>query len=228
MTGVEYEAARAAAFMGYKLICDCEGLEVRHDTSGQIPRFVDDRWNGYLANLTPSEFRSRYESRLPESMTGAEYMTASSDNKAQIHVDPFTQMRPEVSYRVRACTRYSVEENCRVRTFVELARGGTGFEEMGELLYQAHWSYTECGLGCKETDQIIELVRDEGPENGLFGAKITGGGAGGTVAVLGYKTARHAFDRVIARYADLRGEVPYVFEGSSMGADRFGVQVVYP
>ncbi|HEV8146082.1 MAG TPA: galactokinase family protein [Bryobacteraceae bacterium] len=224
VTGIEYEAARAAAFMGYKLICDWEGLEVRHDASSQIPRFVDDRWNGYLANLAPSEFRSRYESRLPERMTGDEYML-----NGQVHVDPFTQMRPEVSYRVRACTRYSVEENYRVRTFAELARGGTGFEEMGELLYQAHWSYTECGLGCKETDQIVELVREEGPENGLFGAKITGGGAGGTVAVLGYKTARRAFDRVVASYADLRGgEMPYVFEGSSMGADRFGVQVVCP
>jgi L-arabinokinase len=224
VTGVEYEAARAAAFMGYKLICDAEGLDVRHDASGKIPRFTDDRWNGYLANLSVSEFRSRYESRLPERMTGAEYMTGG-----QVHVDPFTPMRPEVSYRVRTCTRYSVEENARVRTFAELARGGTGFEEMGELLYQAHWSYTECGLGCKETDQIVELVRDEGPENGLFGAKITGGGAGGTVAVLGYKTARPAFERVVARYADLRGgEVPYVFEGSSVGADRFGVQVVYP
>jgi len=223
VTGIEYEAARAAAFMGYKLICDWEGLEVRRDTSSQIPRFVDDRWNGYLANLAPSEFRSRHESRLPERITGAEYML-----NGQVHVDPFTQMRPEVSYRVRACTRYSVEENARVRAFAELARGGTGFEEMGELLYQAHWAYTECGLGCKETDQIVELVRDEGPENGLFGAKITGGGAGGTVAVLGYKTARGAFNRVVARYADLRGgEKPYVFEGSSMGADRFGVQVVY-
>jgi hypothetical protein len=46
---------------------------------------------------------------------------------------------------------------------------------------------------------------------------------------LGYKTARRAFDRVVASYADLRGgEMPYVFEGSSMGADRFGVQVVCP
>ena len=40
--------------------------------------------------------------------------------------------------------------------------------------------------------------------------------------------AVETFDRVVARYADLRGgEIPYVFEGSSMGADRFGVQVVY-
>ena len=222
VTGLEYEAARAAAFMGYKMICDWEGLAVRRDESGQIPRFMDDRWNGYLANLPPSLFRARYQARLPETMTGAEFMV-----NGQMHADPFTQIRPDVTYRVRACTRYSVEENERVRTFVELARGGTGFEEMGELLYQAHWAYTECGLGAAETDRIVELVREERPSSGLFGAKITGGGAGGTVAVFGLKSARPAFDRVVSRYAQLRGgEMPYVFEGSSMGADRFGVQVV--
>ena len=195
---------------------------MRRDDSGQIPRFIDDRWNGYLANLTPSLFRSRYEARLPEAMTGAEFLV-----NGQIHADPYTQVRGEVIYRVRACTRYSVEENERVRTFAELARGGTGFEAMGELLYQAHWAYTECGLGAAETDRIVDLVREEGPSNGLFGAKITGGGAGGTVAVFGLKSARPAFDRVVSRYAQLRGgEMPYVFEGSSMGADRFGVQVV--
>ena len=221
VSGIEYEAARAGGFMGYKLICDAEALPVRHDDSAQIPRWTDRRWNGYLANVSPSWFRSRYESRLPETMTGAEYL-----RNGQVHVDPFTKMRPEVTYRVRACTRYAVEENLRVQLFAELARGGVGFEEMGELMYQSHQAYTECGLGCEATDRLVELVREEGRANGLFGAKVTGGGAGGTVAVLGRADARPAFDRVVARYAKERGIVPYVFEGSSIGADRFGVKTL--
>ncbi len=223
VSGIEYEAARAGAFMGYKMICDAESLGVRHDTSGQIPRWTDARWNGYLANLSPSLFRSRYESRLPETLGGADYLRAG-----QIHVDPFTAMRPEVVYRVRACTRYAVEENSRVHSFAELARGGVGFQQMGEIMYQSHYAYTECGLGCDATDLLVELVRDEGVANGLFGAKVTGGGAGGTVAVLGRKDARPAFDRVVNRYAEARGVAPYVFEGSSMGADRYGVGVLQP
>ena len=220
-SGIEYEAARAAAFMGYKMICDWEGLDVKHDASAQIPRWSDIRWNGYLANLAPSLFRSRYESRLPEAMTGAEYL-----RDGQVHVDPFTKMRPEVAYRVRANTRYAVEENARVQMFSELARGGVGFELMGDLMYQSHHAYTECGLGCEATDLLVELVRAEGVSNGLFGAKVTGGGAGGTVAVLGRADARVAFDRVVDRYARARGITPYVFEGSSMGADRFGVKIL--
>jgi galactokinase len=221
VTGIEYEAARAASFIGYKLICDLEGLAVTLDKSASIPRWTDHRWQGYLSNLTPSVFRSRYECRIPETLTGAEYLTGG-----QVHVDPFTVIRAGVRYRVRACTRYSVEENSRVRMFTELARGGTGFEQMGELMYQSHYSYTECGLGNQATDLLVDYVREAGLGSGLLGAKISGGGAGGTVAVLGYKGARSALQRVASRYGAVRGFDPYVFEGSSMGADRFGVLTV--
>jgi len=223
VSGLEYEAARAGAFMGYKLMCDAEGLPVMPDDRGQIPRWSDPRWNGYLANVSPSIFRSRFEALLPETMSGAEYL-----RRCQVHVDPFTAARPEVNYRVRACTRYAVEENFRVQLFAELARGGTGFAQMGDLMYQSHFAYTECGLGCEATDQLVEWVRQEGAGAGLFGAKITGGGAGGTVAVLGRADARPAFDRVVQRYAKARGMTPYVFDGSSPGADRFGVEILTP
>ncbi len=223
VTGVEYEAARAGAFMGYKLICDWEGLAVQRDPVSVIPRYQDPRWQGYLANISPSLFRSRYEARLPETLTGAEYSRGG-----QVHVDPFTPVRPEVTYRVRACTRYAVEEHFRVQLFAELARGAVGFPFMGDLMYQSHYAYTECGLGCEATDTLVELVRKEGSAQGLFGAKITGGGAGGTVAVLGRADARGAFDRVVQRYAELRQITPHVFDGSSVGADRHGVLVLNP
>jgi L-arabinokinase len=218
VTGIEYEAARAAAFMGYKLICDWEGLPVRLDASGRIPRYVDLRWNGYLSNLAPSLFRSRYEGRLPERISGAEYLATG-----HFHADPFTSVRDEIQYRVRACARYAVEENHRIELFVELARRAGSGVLMGELMYQSHYSYSECGLGCEATDLLVELVREEGAANGLYGAKITGGGAGGTVAVLGGHDAGPAFRRVVERYGHARGFHPYVFEGSSMGADRFGI-----
>ncbi len=224
VSGIEYEAARAAAFMGYKLMCDWEGLPVRLDESGQIPRYVDARWNGYLANVTPSEFRAKFEERLPDTLLGADYLAL-----AKTHVDPFTTLRPDYAYRVRANTRYAVEENARVRLFSELSRGAAlhgmprSYELMGDLMYQSHHAYTDCGLGAEATDLLVSFAREEGAAHGIFGAKITGGGAGGTVAVLGLKSAKDAFQRIVNRYAEARGGVPYVFEGSSMGADKFGV-----
>jgi galactokinase len=110
-----------------------------------------------------------------------------------------------------------------VRLFVELVRAQAGFEQMGELMYQSHYAYTECGLGSEAADHIVSLVCEEGPAHGLYGAKITGAGAGGAVAVLGRKDAESALVRVVERYAEKYGASPYVFGGSSMGADRFGV-----
>jgi L-arabinokinase len=97
---------------------------------------------------------------------------------------------------------------------------------MGELMLQSHWSYTECGLGCEETDQLIELVRRYSGKDQLFGAKITGGGSGGTVAVLGSNDAVNAFQQVVGEYGRMHSSQPYVFEGSSIGADRYGVRTV--
>jgi L-arabinokinase len=227
VTGIEYEAARAAAFAGYQMICERENLPLTEDCSGWIPRFVEPRWNGYISNIQPSIFRSRYEERLPATISGSEILASKMS-----HPDPFTAIRPEVNYRVRACTRYAVEENQRIKTFVELARGASAepssdtCQLMGDLMFQSHWSYTECGLGCEATDLLIELVRQECGPGKLFGAKITGGGGGGTVAVLGAKDGQAAFHRVVQRYAQARGLEPYVFEGSSPGADRFGTRVL--
>ena len=228
VSGVEYEAARAAAFIGYKLICDWERIPVTFDASSTIPRFTDPCWNGYLANIPPSVYRS-LEEGLPTVLEGSEYL-----RRGGAHVDPFTQLRPEVDYLVRACTRYAVEENHRVQLFAELARGAsgvfsdTGAKLMGELMYQSHLAYTETGLGCDMTDLLVRMARDEGPEQGIFGAKITGGGAGGTVAILGRADAEDALRRILDGYRDMTGSEAYVFRGSSMGADRFGVVVLEP
>ena len=160
VTGIEYEAARAAAFMGYKMICDQEGLPVTRDSASRIPRFTDTRWRGYLSEVTPSLFRSKYEAQLPEAMLGSDFL-----RDAQFHADPFTRVLPQISYRVRNCTRYASEENQRIQLFVELARvaGAEESEEafrlMGDLMYQSHYSYTECGLGNEATDLLVDLVR---------------------------------------------------------------------
>ena len=46
---------------------------------------------------------------------------------------------------------------------------------------------------------------------------------GGTVAVLGLADCEKAFECLVEHYARRRREKPYVFRGSSPGADRFGV-----
>jgi galactokinase len=121
--------------------------------------------------------------------------------------------------RIRMPTAHPIYENVRVQRFVELLERNESYDELGELMYEAHRSYTALGLNSAGTDLIVELVRREA---GLFGAKITGGGSGGTVAVLGDQASRTAVERVVHSYAKETGHQPYIFNGSSPGCLAFG------
>jgi L-arabinokinase len=98
----------------------------------------------------------------------------------------------------------------------------------GRLMYGSHRSYSRnCGLGSRETDLLVSLARAEGPAGGLYGAKITGGGSGGTVAFLATAApdgslspeARAAIERVRQGYAARVGWLPRLIAGSRPGAE---------
>jgi L-arabinokinase len=93
-------------------------------------------------------------------------------------------------------------------------------------MYESHSSYGRCGLGSPGTDRLVELVKSVGPEGGVYGARITGGGSGGTVAVVGRPDASPAIAGIADQYARETGHRPYVFAGSSPGVAAVGAQVV--
>jgi L-arabinokinase len=124
---------------------------------------------------------------------------------------------------VRQPTSHPIHEHARVREFAELlATSPTEptLERLGALMYESHASYSACGLGEQGTDRLVALVREAGAQHGLYGAKITGGGSGGTVAVLGRRGAD--IERVASAYARETGRPPRIFSGSSPGAAVFG------
>jgi galactokinase len=222
-TGIAYETARAAAFIGYKLICQYEGIDVTPTEESGIPRSTDSRWKGYLSNLAPSEFRSRYERWLPESLNGREFLERAGE-----HVDPFTKVDPDREYPIRAAVRYATEENLRVQIMykmLEAARwsgSDSSLRLIGEILCQSHVAYSECGLGSEACDELVSRAL----KAGFFGAKMTGGGAGGVVAILGRSGDQRAIHSVAQEYAAERGAMPHIFEGSSDGVDTFGVRTL--
>jgi L-arabinokinase len=228
VSGADYGAVRVGAFMGYRIMAAIAGLRARRgDMAGSaIPvagflQVEDPRWGGYLANVTPAEFEQSFAARLPERMEGAEFLARYDGT-----TDPVTRVDPAQTYAVRVAAAHPVYEHFRVRAFAQLLAGRPNqrrLELLGELMYQSHASYSACGLGAAGTDRLVELVRQAGPAQGLHGAKITGGGSGGTVAVLGRGDARAAVAAVAEQYARETGHQPYLFEGSSPGAAAFGL-----
>jgi L-arabinokinase len=93
-------------------------------------------------------------------------------------------------------------------------------------MHGAHESYRDnCRLSVPEVNFLVEAVRKRGPELGLYGAKITGGGTGGTVAVFGKIAAlKEHIPQIATEYSRRVGEVPDIFEGTSPGAIEFGAK----
>lgn len=216
VSGSDYTSVRTGAFMGYRMIAALANLEVSKPDADSVVHIKDPRWQGYLANVTPAEFETSFANQLPTQMTGAEFL-----NQYQGTSDPVTRVDPERTYAIRQPTAHPIYEHARVNRFRELLSqplDETAMIEMGSLMYASHESYSACGLGSTGTDRLVELVRAAGPEAGLFGAKITGGGSGGTVAVLGRAQAGEAVEQIAKRYSDESGYDQYIFRGSSPGA----------
>jgi len=232
VTGSDYAIVRTAAFMGYRIITDIVGLAVVAD--GPMVRVEDPMWRGYLTNINPQEFESRFVHRLPERMTGAEFLARYGGT-----TDPVTRVEPARTYPVRQATIHPVREHWRVASFAGLLEalgradrddaGDSGplayAVEMGHLMYQSHDSYGACGLGSEGTDRLVAMVREAGVARGLFGAKITGGGSGGTVAVFGTDDADSVVREIAQAYERETGLVAEVFARSGRGAEEVGVVV---
>lgn len=196
--GANYTRARVATFMGYKLLADRAG-------SG---------FGGYLCNVSPDEYRALLPERLPPSMSGAVFLGTHGGI-----FDSVTMVDPKETYPVRACAEHAIYENARVRRFLdELERGSEqALRAAGEQMYAAHVSYSACGLGAPETDLLVDLARAHG--GAVAGAKISGGGSGGTVVVLVRADEEERVAQTVAdEYARQTGNAPRVLHGSSPGA----------
>jgi len=142
--------------------------------------------------------------------------------------DAVTRVVADRTYPVRQATAHPICEQARVDRFAallgELANRPVAAEELGRLMYESHASYGACGLGSDATDVLVRMVREAGPRTGLFGAKITGGGSGGTVAILGTTAAESRVRELAARYSDATGRSAEVFAESGPGAAESGVR----
>ncbi len=221
VSGADYGSVRTAAFMGYRIIAAKLGLPAT-SIRGRV-EIEDRQFGGYLANVSPALWRERFESAVPERMPGKEFLARYGGS-----TDDATTVDPERVYAVRTCTAHPIFEHERVTTFRSLLAAGAATEaarvQLGELMYQSHASYSRCGLGSDGTDLLVDMVRAAGPAAGFYGAKITGGGSGGTVAVLAAAGKRAALEQIVDRYQQKTERAAQIFAGSSPGARPFGVR----
>jgi galactokinase len=200
VAGSDYGSVRVGAFMGHRILS--ERREFAH-----------------LTEWAPDD----PELELPERLGGREFLERYGPS-----ADSVTRVDPEGSYAVRVPTLHPLHEHARVGRFAELLTKPVSeamLRELGELMLASHASYSACGLGTPQTDALVELARRQG----LYGAKITGGGSGGTVALLGHsERIAGAAGEIAATYEREWGQQPTLFAGSSPGAMAFGQLRITP
>jgi L-arabinokinase len=224
VSGADYGSVRIGAFMGYRVLAALAGLPVEPDESPGHVRVSDSRWHGYLANVGLPTFDS-YAADIPETMTGAEFLAQYGGT-----TDRVTRVDPQCRYAVRIPARHPVAEHARVTAWrdalIASEHGNPAIDQLGSrlgsLMYESHASYSACGLGSAGTDRLVALARAAGPAQGVYGAKITGGGSGGTVALLTRCDAGPVVDAIASEYARKSGHEGRVFRGSSPGAAASG------
>ena len=168
VSGSPYGTARTAAFMAKAILASQLGRRLAH-----------------LAELAPGEVEVVDRKALSATMAGHEFTARHGGVD-----DPLSRIDPDHDYPVRAAAEFAVGENARAAAAVELLRrpAGTSPTEVaamiGALMGASHRGYSTIGLGAAETDAMVEAVRRRGPAQGFYGARVSGGGCGGTVVVL--------------------------------------------
>jgi L-arabinokinase len=228
--GGMYGRTRCAAFMGHRIILE----KMREIGLAEGATLVSDPMRGYLANLDPEDYKRFFRPFLPQEMKGSEFISQYGST-----IDTATAVEPELNYHVLQATDHHVLEARRVRNFIrylkaaaalpaDSARRKLELDKAGHLMYASHLSYTrDALLGAPECDLLVDLVRRR-ESAGLYGAKITGGGSGGTVAVLADRSpgADAAVEQIMSEYKKQTGRQPEAFLGDSHGAWAVGTVVV--
>lgn len=222
VSGASYSDVRTAAFMSYTIIALNEGASVEELDEAR----ASGKWNklpykGFLANIPVPVFEKKYISLLPEQISGKDFLV-----RYRISIDTVTQVDESKIYKPLVCGSHPVYENERVSEFKNLLKSfrkqddkQIALKQMGNLMLQSNESYSGVGLGNEFTDKIIELVHDAGVDSGVFGARVSGGGNGGTVCVLSYgKEGKEAVKEIYRKYRQIKKQKLFFFSGSSHGA----------
>lgn len=201
VSGDAYVRARTAAFMGLEILSRTGTGHLQNPSRVNENNEFDESKNAsqtrtdhlhestylYLTDIYANRFKP---DSLPAVLEGEEFITQYGRTR-----DTATKVCPRSNYPVRAAASHPIFEHQRIQRFLELLRTGHP-QEAGPLMYESHQSYSRIGLGHAATDELVNTLRAQGPEEGIYGARITGGGCGGTVCVLASEAGLETVRRI--------------------------------
>jgi len=191
---------------GHLLFSDFRSLH--HDT---IPIAGDITLAITLSDVVHSLVAGEYNSRRRECFEAAKFFNRNNPNIKMLRDVSMTQLqsaRAELDQQLFKRALHVVGEDERVFSAIELIKRGS-MTEFGSLLYLSHdSSIHNFENSCKELDILVDIAKSI---DGVYGARLTGGGFGGaTLTVLKTEVRDKFGDTITREYKKRTGRNPTV------------------
>jgi galactokinase len=208
MVGIMDQLTSATARAGHALLIDCRTLKgelIPLDTSDTDVVICDSRVKHELAS-------SEYNTRRRECEQGVEILKKVLPHiKAlrDVSVEEFHRYENLLPEPVLRRVRHVVTEDERTLRAANALRNND-FSEMGRLMYESHRSLRDdYEVSCAELDILVDIASQV---EGVYGARMTGGGFGGCTVNLVKREAVPALKAAeITRYQEATGKVPLIY-----------------
>ena len=194
LCGIMDQFVAALAQVRHALLIDCRSLEaepVPLDTDEAAFVVADTRVKHELSS-------SEYNVRRAECARGVELLRERLPDILELRdvsVADFEEHKDILPDPVRRRCRHIVTENERTLAAARALRAGD-LSEMGRLMYESHYSLRDdYEVSSPELDVLVELARGL---PGVLGARMTGGGFGGSTVSLVRRESLEEFERALS------------------------------
>jgi galactokinase len=195
MCGIMDQFVAALGEEGHALLIDCRALTavpLPLDTSSMVVAICDTNVKHALAS-------SEYNTRRAECERGVQILSEALPGiraLRDVSVDDFLKHEERLPEPVRRRCRHVVTEDARTLAAAEALRAGE-LEKMGQLMVLSHASLRDdYEVSCRELDIMVEIALKV---EGVAGARMTGGGFGGSTVNLVRRDALEEFREAIER-----------------------------
>ena len=130
-----------------------------------------------------------------------------------VSIQEFREAETSLDPVPRKRARHIISENQRVLQSVAALHEGN-LSEFGKLMYQSHLSLKlDFEVSCAELDAIVDICAES---EGVYGARMTGAGFGGSaICLLNETSVENVKARIEREYPQKTGRVPVVYECTS-------------
>jgi galactokinase len=189
--GIMDQFIAVGAKQGYAMLLDCRSMQ------SELVPFADPDVTVLIINsqVRHSLAAGEYAKRRAECHAAAEKLHVAA--LRDVTIDDLNQRRDDLDPTVFRRARHVVGEIERTKATAR-AIGHDDWPTVGAAMYASHESLRDdYEVSCDELNLLVDLAAELGPEQGVIGSRMTGGGFGGCTVSLVRTDAVEAAGRSI-------------------------------